>query len=87
MKMSPYTIANNSSLPKCGLKSMAEAPDLAWGHLCVTGAGREGGSQKFQNIRMFPYITHNNMLELLDLDHIWLQSNITIVLCFKTLFL
>ena len=47
MAEAPYTIANNSSLQKCGLKSKAEAPDLAWGHLFVTGAGSKGGSQKF----------------------------------------
>ena len=47
MKMSRYTVSKNSSLQKCGLKSKAEAPDLAWGYLFVTGAGSEGGSQKF----------------------------------------
>ena len=45
MKKSPNAIPNNTSLAKDTLKSIDEAPVLAWGHLFVPRAGSEGWSQ------------------------------------------
>ena len=46
MKMSSYTIPNNTFLPKDALKLIIEPPELPWGHLFEPGAGCEGGIQK-----------------------------------------
>ena len=46
MKMPPNTIPNNTSLPIDALESVAEPPELPWGHLFEPGAGCEGGIQK-----------------------------------------
>ena len=43
MKVSPFTIPNNTFLSIDALKSMAGPPDLACGHLFEPGAGFEGG--------------------------------------------
>ena len=47
MKLSPYTIHNNTSLPRDVLKSIAEPPDLPWRHLFEPGAGCEIENQFF----------------------------------------
>ena len=44
--MFPYIIHNNTFLPKYALKSIAEPPQLTWGHIFEPGAGCEGGIQK-----------------------------------------
>ena len=46
MKMFPYAIPNNTSLAKGTLKSINEAPVLAWEHLFVPRPESEGGWQK-----------------------------------------
>ena len=46
MKVSPFTIPNNTFLSINALKSMAGPPDLAWRHLFEPGAGFEGGIKK-----------------------------------------
>ena len=43
MKVSPFTILNNTFLSIDALKSMDGRPDLAWGLLFEPGAGFEGG--------------------------------------------
>ena len=46
MKMSPNAIPNNTFLAKDTLKSIDEAPVLAWEHLFVPWPESEGGRQK-----------------------------------------
>ena len=45
-KMSPNAIPNNTFLAKDTLKSIDEAPVLAWEHLFVPRPESEGGRQK-----------------------------------------
>ena len=46
MKKSPNAIPNNTFLAKDTLKSIDEAPVLAWEHLFVPWPESEGGRQK-----------------------------------------
>ena len=57
IKMSPFTIHNNTSLPKDVLKSIAEPPDLACAHLFEPGGGCECGTPNlFWGIEGYVYL-------------------------------